>query len=149
MDHHASANFTTTDDLVELRHFHSTLDLNAKCKICLENLGRCLQIAESAAQIDYAFIRTKIRQVKRTIQERKLRLAIWIHDCGIENDDLSALRKDKDASLIAALGHLFSTISNEEEHIFRSLCDLKSIAVQAAQDDSNVFTHSMPQSLST
>ncbi|ETS86067.1 hypothetical protein PFICI_04092 [Pestalotiopsis fici W106-1] len=90
-------------------------------------------MAESAAQVEYTFTRTRVRVLQKMVQERKLRLAIWAHDCGIQKDDLAALNKDKDTSLIDALELLFSEIFKEQKCVFKGFCDLRNMALEAVK----------------
>ena len=69
----------------------STTDLNEQCEICSRNIRGCVKAAWAASHVEYLFSQTKLRPIQKILDECRLRLDIWMSDCGISEEALTSI----------------------------------------------------------
>jgi hypothetical protein len=93
-----------------------------------------VKAAWAAAQVQYTFTQTKLGPIQNRLDEHRLRLEIWMSDCGIAEGNLSTITTDNEATLSNGLATLFRRIQGSLEYIYQSIHDLERDAKQSIND---------------
>jgi hypothetical protein len=80
------------------------------------------------------FMATKLQILCGRIDELRLRLEIWISDCGIKDGNLSAITVDEESTLSNVLRALFQKIYFDLRFIFQSIDKLNQYGKQSIGD---------------
>jgi len=150
-EHHPSPFFSQflqhrtdlADEDTCLELIESGEDLTVQCTKCFDNLDRCIKAAEIAGQVDYFFTRTVLAPIRNVIHERRLRLSIWMSDCGVHGGNLSLLDSadTKDLPLLESLRSLFMRIDSTAQSLFKATQSIKSLAEQAVESTDDRYAY--------
>jgi hypothetical protein len=80
------------------------------------------------------FISTKLQPLQDRIDEHRLRLEIWMSDCGVTDGNLSAITVDGESTLYNTLRTLFQGIHSDLQVIFQSIKELESYDKQSTRN---------------
>lgn len=96
-------------------------NLNDQCQTCSKNIRSCVKTAWAASEIDNTFSRMKLRHIQRILDEYRLRLDIWMSDCGVERGDLPNVTAGDGSAIPTLLVELFQQLYQYSTVIFRGI----------------------------
>ncbi|KAH7307944.1 hypothetical protein BKA65DRAFT_576630 [Rhexocercosporidium sp. MPI-PUGE-AT-0058] len=96
-------------------------NLNDQCQTCSKNIRSCVKTAWAASEIDYTFSRMKLRHIQRILDEYRLRLDIWMSDCGDERGDLPNVTTGDESAIPTLLVELFQQLYQYSTVVFRGI----------------------------
>lgn len=83
--------------------------------------------------MDYRYTSTKLKPIEKRLDENRLRLDIWMADCGVDKNNLSDLRL-REEKLSTILQGLFQRMDISNQSIFEEVRKIEELAVISIRD---------------
>lgn len=96
-------------------------DLVSLWKPCLEDIGRCVDAAEVAAEADHSPTRADFEIVQSRLREHRLRLNIWVSDCVAAGGLVDAITSKTEPDLFVVLVIIRENIRKETGTILTNM----------------------------
>ena len=104
--------------------------LDERCKVCSDNLRICVQEALRGTAIEYSHAQAALRIIQGRLDEHRLRLDIWMADCGVTDGQLSKITVAGE-SLSNVLGDAFARLLSEIVMIYNDVVSIQQDANKA------------------
>jgi hypothetical protein len=88
---------------------------------CLEDIGRCVNAAEVAAEADHSPTRAHFKIVQSRLREHRLRLKIWVSDCVAAGGSVDAITSETEPDLFTVLVKIRENIKKETGTILTNI----------------------------
>ena len=83
-----------------------------------------------ARSVDYFSTKIMLKQFEDIVRERRLRLSIWMSDCGVQDGGLSKLDRQNDELLVKSLASLFGRLHSASKSMLDTTRSVEVLAKQ-------------------